>query len=190
MQYWNSLLRYQYKRIEMLHCKRDCNIFTTGRKPPDLIPGGRCVEFRDFGTSLSNSNSYSFPVVKPCWMDGLFWLVDSVDSYYSKSQYWFREWVTRCDRSHTDMSESSQISLPAAHRATQLRRNIGILTEKLDSSRIFFSQIQLLAETHTGTQYRDASCCLHADWMNCIAILYCTGMPYSYEYHSSQEWMN
>ena len=72
MQYWNSLLRYQYKRIGRLHCKRDCNIFPTGRKPHDLIPGGRCVEFRDFGTSLSNSNSYSFPVVKPCWMDGLF----------------------------------------------------------------------------------------------------------------------
>ena len=38
------------------------------------------------------------------------------------------------------MSESSQISLLAAHRATQLRRNIGILTEKLDSARIFFDE--------------------------------------------------
>ena len=64
-------------------------------------------------------------------------------------------WVTRCDRSHTDMSESSQISLPAAHRATQLRRNIGIITEKLDSARIFFAQIQLLAETHPA-RYRTA----------------------------------
>ena len=63
--------------------------------------------------------------------------------------------MTRCDRSHTDMSESSQISLPAAHRATQLRRNIGILTEKLDSARIFFAQIQLLAETHPA-RYRTA----------------------------------
>ena len=63
--------------------------------------------------------------------------------------------MPRCDRSHTDMSESSQISLPAAHRATQLRRNIGILTEKLDSARIFFSQIQLLAETHPP-RYRTA----------------------------------
>eukprot|EP01043_Picozoa_sp_COSAG02_P060807 COSAG02_NODE_8026_length_2742_cov_6.403330_3_plen_212_part_00 len=56
---------------------------------------------------------------------------------------------------HTDTSESSQISLPAAHRATQLRRNIGILTEKLESARIFFAQIQLLAETHPA-RYRTA----------------------------------
>ena len=57
------------------------------------------------------------------------------------------------DRSQTDMSESSQISVLTADRATELRQNIGILTGKLDSARIFFAHIQLLAETHPA-RYR------------------------------------